>query len=120
MAGVAGEGVRRGGGILSLVWGLDSDEVRGRVGQVAGARRASPGQGQTQETCPGQWQRGARRGLDHKTSMLLPVVYSPGRVRFLPPLRGSLANLLSFKWSQWSRAAAVRRTAAAIPRGRVD
>src|SRR5260370_5151751 len=37
------EAVTRAGGVLGLGWWLDSDDVRAPVGQVADARRASPG-----------------------------------------------------------------------------
>src|SRR5713101_3698025 len=55
------------GRVLTLGWRLDTDDVRAPIGQVPDARGTRTRQREIQDAYPGQWQRGARRGLDHKT-----------------------------------------------------
>ena len=73
------EAMTQAGGVFTLSgWRLDANDVRAPIGQVSHARGTRASQSQIQDADPGQWQRSARRGLDHAVSMLLPVVTRAG------------------------------------------
>src|ERR1700730_8835928 len=73
------EAVPHANRILALNCGrLDADDVRAPVGEGPHACGTRASQSQIQDADPGQWQRSARRGLDHEVSMLLPVVTTAG------------------------------------------